>query len=253
MKLVAGSERLSGNESLEEIFQDAVVDWLLTSLSMFGLLFVKVILPICLAWAVLIWMLRVITSFGRGTEGRTVGRASAPLGHMESGQKWSPMDIIVARHDAARKRWSQWHTDLDLLIEFPAIHDVTNEEFAVRIIDAAEAAEQAREKWEADSSESVITAYELAVDEFDEALRTGEKQARLLGRGPSLDPVFKRVMDDAAHLVEVMRRIDTPNDDRFRLMRALYKTLKPIIGEETAQIPELQLVTMGRLTTLESD
>ncbi|MCU4298032.1 hypothetical protein D3I60_13265 [Brevibacterium permense] len=60
---------------------------------------------------------------------------------------WSEPAIAVTRHNATMARWDEWHTDLDLLIEYPAIHDVAHEKFAVRIIDTAEEAKKTRELW----------------------------------------------------------------------------------------------------------
>lgn len=163
---------------------------------------------------------------------------------------WDEAAVAVTRHDAAQTRWDQWHTDLDLLIEYPAIHDVAHEKFAVRILDTAEAATNAREAWEDQPhSTSRLQSYCVAVDAFDKALRDGEHQAKILGRGPSLDPVLKRVMDDAAHLVEILRRTDTTDDDRDRTMRALFKALKPIVGDHAVEIPELEPFVMRQLTT----
>ncbi|QUL78080.1 hypothetical protein [Brevibacterium sp. SMBL_HHYL_HB1] len=163
---------------------------------------------------------------------------------------WDRGEVTVARHDAVQNRWAQWHTDLNLLIEFPAIHDVAHEEFAVRILDTSETATKTRERWENDRADhSRLRAFEAAVDAFDRALFDGEHQAKLLGRGPSLDPVLKRVMDDAAHLVEVLRRPDTTDDDRDRTMRVLFKALKPIVGERAVEIPELDPFLMKQITT----
>ncbi|GEB21796.1 hypothetical protein BAURA63_03719 [Brevibacterium aurantiacum] len=163
---------------------------------------------------------------------------------------WDRGEVTVARHDAIQIRWGQWHTDLDLLIEFPAIHDVAHEEFAVRILDRSEVAAMTRKRWEIDQNDHILLRdFETAVDAFDNALRDGEHKATILGRGPSLDPVLKRVMDDAAHLVEILRRPDTSDDDRDRTMRALFKALKPIVGDRAVEIPELEPFVMKQLTT----
>lgn len=162
---------------------------------------------------------------------------------------WSESAVAVTRHNATMARWDEWHTDLDLLIEYPAIHDVAHEKFAVRIIDTAEEAKKARELWvEAPASTSRFQSYVTAVDVFDRALFDGEHQAKLLGRGPSLDPVLKRVMDDAAHLVEVLRRPDTSRDGRDRTMRALFNALKPVVGDRAVKIPELEPFVMKQIT-----
>ncbi|SMY04325.1 hypothetical protein BSP239C_03801 [Brevibacterium sp. 239c] len=163
---------------------------------------------------------------------------------------WDEAAVAVTRHDAAQTRWDQWHTDLDLLIEYPAIHDVAHEKFAMRILDTAEAANCARDAWEGQPhSMSRLQSYRAAVDAFDKALRDGEHQATILGRGPSLDPVLKRVMDDAAHLVEILRRPDTTDDDRDRTMRALFKALKPVVGDQVVKIPEIEPFVMKQITT----
>ncbi|WP_133066768.1 hypothetical protein [Brevibacterium aurantiacum] len=96
---------------------------------------------------------------------------------------------------------------------------------------------------------SRLQGYRAAVDAFDKALRDGEHQATILGRGPSLDPVLKRVMDDAAHLVEILRRPDTTDDDRDRTMRALFKALKPVVGDQVVKIPEIEPFVMKQITT----
>ncbi|WP_231445909.1 hypothetical protein [Brevibacterium zhoupengii] len=163
---------------------------------------------------------------------------------------WDEGAITAARHNAAQTRWDQWHTDLDLLIDYPAIHDVAHEKFAVRILNTADAAKNAREAWEDQPhSTTRLQGYRAAVEAFDKALRNGEHQAKILGRGPSLDPVLKRVMDDAAHLVEILRRTDTTDDDRDRTMRALFKALKPIVGDHAVEIPELEPFVTKQLTT----
>lgn len=162
---------------------------------------------------------------------------------------WDREVMTAARHDAVQNRWDQWHTDLDLLIEFPAIHDVAHEDFAVRSLDAAEAAMKTRKRWENYRNDyTLLRDFETAVDAFDKALRDGEHQAKILGRGPSLDPVLRRVMDDAAHLVEILRRPDTTDGDRVRTMRALFKALKPIVGDHAVEIPELEPFVMKQLT-----
>lgn len=207
---------------------------------------VPAFIALCTGAAIMFALAKILMArpFGIG-QARNLTNDDSP-----STDAWDEAAIAVTRHNAAQARWDQWHTDLDLLIEYPAIHDVAHEKFAVRILDTAEAANSARDSWEAQPhSTSRLQGYRAAVDDFDKALFDGEHQAKLLGRGPSLDPVLKRVMDDAAHLVEILRRPYTTDDDRDRTMRALFKALKPIVGDQVVKIPEIEPLVMKQITT----
>lgn len=155
---------------------------------------------------------------------------------------------MLQRHRDLDDQWGRWHTDLDLIVNYPAIHDVTHEDFAVRIIDAFDAATAARKKVDVPRPKPAdLNAYEAAIDEFDTALSDGEHKAKLLHRSDALDPVLRRVMDTAAHLVDVLRRGDADADERDRAAKKLYRLLTPVVGETVKSAKELEPVRMGEL------
>lgn len=155
---------------------------------------------------------------------------------------------LRARHDQLDERWGRWHTDLDLLTSYPAIHDVNTEEFAVRIIDADDDAKEAWADLKANpDDDDLIDEYEDCVDELAEALDDGEYRAKWLGRGPALDPTMKKIMDTAAHLLDVLRREDTDAGDRDRTAKKLHSLLTPVVGEQVSRAPELESTRRGEL------
>lgn len=161
------------------------------------------------------------------------------------------IEATLADHAATEDRWARWHTDLDLLIEYPAIHDSAHETFARRIIDADDAATTARTH--ARAGKLPLAQYRAAVDEFTSALNDGEHQAKLIARGPILDPVLKRTMDAAETLLHKIRAY-TAGDPTVSWAECqtaatgLTKLLDPIV--ETKRVPELETAIARELETL---
>lgn len=155
-------------------------------------------------------------------------------------------DRIASDHDQLRSRWGKWHTDLGLLVEFPAIHDVQHEEFARRIIDAHDDANDARAKAEAGKEQSAaVTGFSAAVDEYAAALDDGEHKARLIARGPTLDPVLNRIMTTAETLLAKIHAYQAGDSavgwgECQTAADGLVKLLKPVIGHQADAIPELE-------------
>lgn len=151
------------------------------------------------------------------------------------------LEAILADHAAAEDRWAWWHTDLDLLIEYPAIHDTAHEAFARRILDADEAATTARTR--AQAGKLPLDEYRAAVDEFTTALNEGEHQAKLIARGPVLDPVLNRIMGSAETLLGKIRAY-TAGDPAVSwgecqvAATGLAKLLEPVV--DTTHIAELE-------------
>lgn len=152
------------------------------------------------------------------------------------------------RHAEVEKRWLDWHTDIGLITSYPAIHLVRTEEFAVRIINADDEAKSLRTKLDEQGITSdLIDSYADAVTEFADALDDGEYRAKLIARGPALDPTMKKIMDTAAHLLQVLERADTDTDDRDRTARKLYQLLEPVVGTAVADAPELEAIARREL------
>lgn len=164
-------------------------------------------------------------------------------------------DAVAAAHDQVINRWGEWHTDLGLLTEFPAIHDVQHEDFALRIIDAQDAAVEAREKAEARKQDSgSLERFSDAVDEFTAALDDGEHKARLIARGPALDPVLNRIMTTAETLLSKIHAYQAGDiavgwGECQVAADGLVKLLKPIIGHHADAIPELEATIARELET----
>lgn len=155
-------------------------------------------------------------------------------------------DAITAIYDQLIDRWGEWHTDLGLLTEFPAIHDVQHEEFARRIIDAQDAAGEARAKAEAHKEDTgSLEHFSVAIEEFSAALDDGEHKARLIARGPALDPVLNRIMTTAETLLAKIHDYQTGSGavswgECQVAAGGLVKLLKPVIGHQADAIPELE-------------
>lgn len=155
-------------------------------------------------------------------------------------------DRIASDHDQLRSRWGKWHTDLGLLVEFPAIHDVQHEAFARRIIDAHDDANDARAKAEAGKEQSAaVTGFSAAVDEYAAALDDGEHKARLIARGPALDPVLNRIMTTAETLLTKIHAYQAGDSavgwgECQTAANGLVKLLKSVIGHQADAIPELE-------------
>lgn len=156
------------------------------------------------------------------------------------------LNDIRTLHDEASARWGEWHTDLGLLTEFPAIHDVQHEEFARRIIDAQDAARAARSRAEEHRGDrACVDRFGEAVDEFVAALDDGEHKARLIARGPALDPVLNRIMTTAETL---LAKIHAYQDGDSSVSwgecqvaaDGLVKLLEPVVGHQAEMIPELE-------------
>jgi hypothetical protein len=149
-------------------------------------------------------------------------------------------------HDEASARWGKWHTDLGLLTEFPAIHDVQHEAFARRIIDAQDAAREARSRAEARRDDrGCVERFGEAVEEFVAALDDGEHKARLIARGPALDPVLNRIMTTAETLLAKIHAYRAGDGavswgECQTAADGLVKLLKPVVGHQAEVIPELE-------------
>lgn len=156
------------------------------------------------------------------------------------------LDDITATHDEASARWGEWHTDLGLLTEFPAIHDVQHEAFARRIIDAQDAAREARGRAESRRDDrECVERFGEAVEEFVAALDDGEHKARLIARGPALDPVLNRIMTAAEALLAKIHAYQAGDSavswgECQTAADGLVKLLKPVVGHQAEAIPELE-------------
>lgn len=169
--------------------------------------------------------------------------AEASQTESRSAQNSHSLKPIIDLHEKLCDRWAEWHTDLGLLTEFPAIHDVQHEEFARRIIDAYDSAKSARTKAEAKQRD--IPVFSAAVKEFKAALDDGEYKARLIARGPALDPVLARIMTNAETLLTKIRDYQAGNAavswaECQVAAEGLTKLLKPVIGHQANAIPELE-------------
>ena len=156
---------------------------------------------------------------------------------------------LAEEHDALKEEWGRWHTDLDRIINYSAIHDVRHEAFAVEIVEASEDANSVREQSARNpSSQTAADRFQKAIDRFSAALDEGVHQAELLGTN-DIDPVLRRVVLRAQSLLKVVRHTSTTRFEKENAARALYSALRPIVGHSDgrAEMPELETAIQREL------
>lgn len=159
---------------------------------------------------------------------------------------------IAREHDEHKEEWGRWHTDLDLVINYSAIHDVQHEDFAAELVEASEKANDARAQSEKNpSSQAAADRFQRAVDRFSTALDEGVHQAKLLGT-EDIDPALRRVVMRAQTLLATIRHESTTRFEKENAARALYAALKPIVGaaDGVADMPELETAIRRELVTI---